>query len=69
MFSYKVRSIKYIETIKTIKPQLKLHRVMYITNICNMFRHTTLFCYVHLLNVTYVHKTSFHVLSVLVFKN
>ena len=29
---------------------------MYITNICNMFRHTTLFCYVHLLNVTYVHK-------------
>ena len=29
---------------------------MYITNICNMFRHTTLFCYVHLLNVNYVHK-------------
>ena len=56
MFSYKVRSTKYIETVKTIKPQLKLHRVMYITNICNMFRHTTLFCYVHLLNVTYVHK-------------
>ena len=56
MFSYKVRSTKYIETVKTIKRQLKLHRVMYITNICNMFRHTTLFCYVHLLNVTYVHK-------------
>ncbi len=51
-----LQSTKYVETVKTVKPQLKLHRVMYITNICNMFRHTTLFCYVHLLNVTYVHK-------------
>ncbi len=33
MFSYKVQSTKYIETVKTVKPQLKLHRVMYITNI------------------------------------